>query len=173
MTKHILVGAALVVPFLAGGCGGSTPVAPSVPATAIEGRGAGIIQVGPSAVPTHSVAIVFPIDIRETGGGTATWNFMRVSYLRAGLELERAERGSDEIRAAGFADIAARADITVRVTTRTNVPNWDTAIITLGFSDKRDGRQFTTGVPFNTFSGVELTIVPQSVPGDFRIELVR
>jgi hypothetical protein len=175
MKKTLLAVAVLALPACGGGGGSSpTPVTtlPAAPAATLETTGNGLIEVHPSAVRTHSVAVIFPFRIRETAGGTATWNFVRVSYIRRGVEVERAERGADDIRAAGFADITARQDVTVRVTTRTNAPDWDTATITLGFSDKKDGRQFTTNVPFNSFSGVVPNLTPASLPaeGDVRIQ---
>ena len=38
--------------------------------------------------------------------------------------------------------------------------------ITLEFTDHKDGRQFTTTVPYGSFSGVETSPVPLGVPRD-------
>jgi hypothetical protein len=115
-------------------------------------------------VSSHTVAVVFPISIRETAGGTATWNFMRVSYLREGREIERAERTASEIAAAGASNVGARANLTYSVTLRSNSEDWDQVTLTLGFSDKKDGREFTTTVPFASFTGVILDFTPAVAP---------
>ena len=150
-----------------GGSSSPTPVTtlPPTPNATIETVGAGRIEVHPSAVSSHAVAVVFPISIRETAGGSANWNFMRVSYLLEGREIERAERTATEISATGASNIGPRASVTQNVTLRSNSNDWDDVTITLGFSDKKDGRQFTTNVPFNSFSGVILDFSPAVAPG--------
>ena len=149
-----------------GGSSSPTPIATPVPvpATTIVTAGDGAIVVHPSSDQRYSVAIEFPINVKETSGGTANWNFVRISYLKGGREEERYEIGANDIKSLGFSVIGARSARTYVVMTRANVTDWDTATITLGFSDLKDGRQFTTDVSFGTFSDVTLSLTPASVP---------
>ncbi len=84
--------------------------------------------------------------------------------FRKGTEIERYELGADVIDRAGFKRVAANSNKTYSVVFRTNQDAFDDIIMTLGFSDLKDGRQFTTQIPFNSFSGVDVSIVPLSIP---------
>ena len=83
------------------GCGDSgtttptttTTAPPPTPSAQIEVHGNGNIILHPSANPTFSLAVEFPLRIQETAGGTAIWNFFRVSYLLRGAEIERYDNG--------------------------------------------------------------------------------
>jgi hypothetical protein len=152
------------------GGGGSSPTAPTVAATpvpgaTIEGAGNGSLTIHPSASSGFAVAIEVPIRIRETGGGTANWNWARLSLFRNGVEIERKEIGADIIAGAGINQITARQDQNYRLTYRFNSSNFDIFTVTLGFSDLKDARQFTTQIPNTSFSGVNLSLTPLSRPG--------
>jgi hypothetical protein len=45
-----------------------------------------------------------------------------------------------------------------------NSDDFDLVTLTLGFSDKRDGRQFQVNVPGETFDGVNVSLEPLSRP---------
>jgi hypothetical protein len=152
-----------------GGGGSSSPQAPSTPAvtpaTTIEATGAGYLTVHPSAASGFAVAIEVPIRIRETGGGTADFNWARLSLFRNGVEIERKEIGSDTIRAAGFSRIAANQNQTYSLTYRFNSSDFDVFTVSLGFADLKDARQFTAQIPNTSFSGVNLSLTPLANPG--------
>jgi hypothetical protein len=151
-------------------CGGSTPTAPTpappppTPAATITGVGAGALVVHPSLDARFGVALETPIRITETTGGTADWNFARISIFLSGREIERNELGSDVIRAAGFSRIAANSNQVYSIVFRQNSSNFDRVDITLGFADLKDARQFTAAVPFGSFTGVNLSLTPMFVP---------
>jgi hypothetical protein len=149
-----------------GGGGGPTPVTtlPPVPAATVTATGEGALVLHPSLDTRFSFALETPLRIIETGGGTADWNFARISLFRKGLEIERYELGSDTIRSAGFSRINARSNQLIRVAFRQNSDNFDRVDITLGFGDIKDGRQFTVLVPFGSFSDVTVSPTPLSVP---------
>jgi hypothetical protein len=160
------------------GCGGDkvtnvTPptTLPPVHAAAISSVGAGLLVVHPSADPRWSFALETPIRITETGGGNADWNFARLSSLRKGKEIERNEIGADVIRAAGFSRVAANTNKVYAVYFHINHDDFDDLVMTLGFGDIKDGRQFTTDVAGSTFDGVDISIIPKSVPSNGTIRL--
>lgn len=174
MTIKRLPAAVAMVLAMAGlvacGGGGSSPTTPTVAATpapgvTIEGSGNGSLTIHPSASSGFAVAIEVPIRIRETGGGTANWNWARLSLYRNGVEIERKEIGSDVIAGAGINQITARQDQNYRLTYRFNSSNFDIFTVTLGFSDMKDARQFTTQIPNTSFSGVNLSLTPLDRPG--------
>ncbi len=140
------------------------PPPPPVPAAAIQVSGNGNIEVHPSAVAGYGAAIVFPVQIQETAGGTAIWNYLRVSYYRSGAEIERYEQGADPIQTAGYRDIGARATVTADVITRVNATDWDDIQIRLGFIDNRDARAFEQTLTLDSFEGVVLDLTPVLLP---------
>jgi hypothetical protein len=152
-------------------CGGGsasapTPVPTPAPSAAVTAVGAGNIVVHPSRVSTWAFALETPIRIRETGGGPAKWNYARVSIVRGGREIERAEIGSDILASPpDWTNIAPSSDGSYRLVFRLNSSTFDRIDITLGFSDVNSGRQFVADVPFGSFSGVDVSFVAMSVPG--------
>ena len=149
-----------------GGSGSPTPIpTPTpVPSATVTSTGEGFLVLHPSADSRFFFALETPIRVTETTGGTADWNFARISFFRNGRENERFELGADVIERAGFKRINPRSSQLVNVAFRNNDENFDRVDITLGFSDIRDGRQFTVDVPFSSFSGINLSLVPISVP---------
>jgi hypothetical protein len=158
---------ALAGTLIACGGGGSPArpdtVAPPVPAASISATGAGALVVHPSADRRFLVAVETPIRITETGGGTADWNFARMSLFLRGAEIERSEQGADVIRSAGFNRISGNSNAVYRVVFRFNADNFDRVDLTLGFGDIRDGRQFTVAVPFNSFTDVNTSFTPLGI----------
>lgn len=163
--------AALVLTLVLGACGGGSTGGPTpvptptpVPAASVTGTGEGALVLHPSLDTRFAFALETPLRIAETGGGTADWNFARISFFRNGAEIERFELGSDAIRAAGFSRMTARSSQLIKVAFRLNSDDFDRVDITLGFGDLKDGRQFTALVPFGSFNGVNLSLTPLSVP---------
>jgi hypothetical protein len=157
---------------LLAGCGDDGPTTtpttttapPPQPAAVIAVSGNGDIAIHPSADAAFGAAIEFPIHIQETGGGTAVWNFFRVSYFKAGVEVERNEKGADDIQAAGHRNIAARATVTAHVITRTNAFDWDDVELRFGFIDSKDGRAFEHVLERGDFDGVVIDLTPALLP---------
>jgi len=151
-----------------GGGGGSSPTpvpTPTpVPGATVTATGEGCLTIHPSLDTRFGFALETPLRIAETTGGTADWNFARISIFRNGAEIERYELGSDAIRAAGFGRINPRSNQLVSVAFRQNSDDFDRVDITLGFGDIRDGRLFTVAVPFSSFSDVCFSFTPISVP---------
>ena len=161
-------------------CGGSssgpsqpTPTPTPQPAATITAVGEGALVIHPSVDINLTFALETPIRITETAGGTADWNFARIAFFMAGVELERYELGSNDIRAAGFSRIAARSNQLYSVIFRFNSLNFDRVDITLGFGDIKDGRLFNVDVPFGSFSDVNISPTPLSVPGKGTVKLGR
>jgi hypothetical protein len=153
-------------------CGGSSPsnstpqpTPTPVPAVTITAIGEGVLTVHPSSDSRFGAALETPIRVTETTGGTASWNFARISFFLSGREIERNELGANDIATAGYSRISARSNTLYRVIFRTNSGDFDRVDITLGFSDLMDGRQFTVAVPFSSFSDVNVSFTPMSVPG--------
>ena len=136
------------------------PTPPPVPSAEIQVTASGTITIHPSTDRRFCCAIRFPIRIRETGGGSATWNFFRVAYFQRGRQLERYEIGSDDLRQAGFGDVEANSSRQINVTTRANATTFDAIQILLGFSDKKDGRARTVELSLAGFDGVRSSPVP-------------
>jgi hypothetical protein len=158
------------------GCGSSSPTTPITPVTqppaphaAVTATGVGLLVVHPSADSRFAVALETPIRIQETGGGTADWNFARISLLNHGAEIERGEIGADVIKAAGYSRITARSNAVYTLYFHFNSSNFDQVNITLGFGDVNYGAAFNADVPFNSFSGVDISIIPKFVPSN-RVE---
>ncbi len=151
------------------GCGGDgTPVvgpspAPTpAPSASITATGGGVLVVHPSINPAYSVALATPIRITETAGGSADWNFARMSLYLRGVEIERSEMGADALQAAGFGRIPQNSNQVYRTIFRFNADDFDRIDLTLGFTDLKDGRQFTAIVPFGSFTDVDLSFNPLS-----------
>jgi len=168
-TPFALVLSLIVTLAACGGGGGGSPTTPSTPpptpAAAIEANGDGLLVLHPSLTPSWSYKLYVPIKIRETSGGTATWNFARVSLWRNGAEVERGEIGSNILaQPPDWTSIAARQNTSYALVYGFNSNDFDRVTMVLGFSDKKDGRQFTSEVPWTSFSGVDISIVPMSRP---------
>jgi hypothetical protein len=146
-----------------------TPTPP--PPATITGTGAGALVLHPSLDGRFAFALETPIRIAETTGGTADWNFARISFLKGGKEIERFEVGSDVIRNAGFSRITANSNKVYSVIFRLNSDDFDRVDITLGFGDLKDARQFTVGV--SGFTDVTASLTPLSVPAEGTIRLGR
>jgi hypothetical protein len=164
----VLCAAALWMP-ACGGDSGSTPspqpTPTPVPGVTIVAAGNGALVLHPSADPAWAVSLYVPIRIQETGGGTATWNYARLSLWRDGVELERGEIGADIIASPpSWADIGARQDESYAMVFGFNTDEFDVITLTLGFSDKKDARQFEVDVPFETFTDVQISLEPLSRP---------
>ena len=164
----LAIASSLVLP----GCGGGGPTTPPpptpppVPAVVVTGTGEGALVLHPSNDPRFSFALETPLRIRETAGGTADWNFARISYFLGGREIERYELGSNDIRSAGVSRIGANSNQLIRVAFRNNSDDFDRVDIVLGFSDLKDARQFTVQVPFNSFSDVNISLTPLHRPAE-------
>jgi hypothetical protein len=153
--------------------GPSTPPPPPPPAAAsITATGDGAIVVHQSLDSRFGFSLETPIKLSETGGGTASWDFVRYQIYLAGKEVERYELGSSDIATAGFHLIGAKSSKTYTILYRQNADKFDRIDITLGFSDQKDGRQFTVAVPFSSFSDVTVSVTPMAVPprGTIRLD---
>jgi hypothetical protein len=134
---------------------------PPVPNAVITATGAGNLVLHPSLDPRFAIAMETPIRVTETAGGSADWGFARMSIFLSGREIERLELGSaDIVRVLGTNRINASSNTVYRVVFRFNSDDFDRVDITLGFSDVKDGRQFTVAVPFNSFPGVDINFTP-------------
>ena len=157
-----------------GGGGGGSPTTPSTPpptpAVAITATGEGNLVIHPSLDSRFSFALETPIRIAETSGGTADWNFARIQMFRNGQETERFELGADVIDRAGYKRISASSNQLYSVAFRFNSDDFDDLTMTLGFSDLKDGRQFTVNVVDN-WADVALSLTPLSVPGAGTVRL--
>jgi hypothetical protein len=164
------VAALAMVGMVACGGGGSSPTTPTaatpVPsAAAVTASGAGYVVIHPSKYSTWAYAVETSIRIRETGGGQAKWNYARVSLLRGGREIERAEIGADIIASPpDWSNITASQNTTYGLVYHLNSGTFDRIDVTLGFTDIHSGRQFTAEVPFSSFSGIDASVVAMSLP---------
>jgi hypothetical protein len=130
----------------------------------LTATGAGVLVLHPSLDARFFFALETPIRITETAGGQADWNFARISFFRKGTETERFEIGADVIERAGYKRITARSNQVYTVVFRNNDENFEDITITLGFSDLKDGRQFTLTVPLSTFTDVNISLTPMLAP---------
>ena len=142
-----------------------TTTLPPTPAASITASGAGVLVVHPSLDSRLAFALETPVRIAETTGGTADWNFARMQLFRKGSEIERYELGADIIDRAGFKRVVANSNKIYTIAFRMNHDDFDDILMTLGFSDLKDGRQFTAEVPLSSFAGVDGSPVPLSLPG--------
>lgn len=153
-------------------CGGSssspsTPTATPRPVAnaGVTASGVGYLVAHPSQYPTWGYALEAPIRITETGGGTAQWNYARLSVVRGDREIERSEIGADILSSApDWSNITPRQNSTYTLLFRLNSDAFDSIDITLGFTDVRSARQFTADLPFDSFSGVNISLTAASVP---------
>src|SRR5262245_45809049 len=100
----------IVVLALASACSGSAAApTPPAPAAAVQGLGEGSLILHPSADARFGIAIDFPVRVRETAGGSAGWNFARLSLILRGAEIERNELGHDALVAAGIQNVMANS----------------------------------------------------------------
>jgi hypothetical protein len=144
--------------------GSSSPPPPAAPGANITATGGGSLVVHPSINLIYLVALETPIRIMESAGGSADWNFARMSLFMNGVELERSEMGSDALQAAGFGRISGNSNQVYRTIFRFNADDFDRIDITLGFTDRKDGRTFTVVVPLESFPDVNLSFNPLALP---------
>ena len=169
-----ICGAMLFVGLLVG-CGsdnGSSPTRPTppppppTPAAVVEATGSGTVTIHPSLNRRFFFAWKFPLRIRETGGGTATWAFFRYSFFKNGRQVERYELTANDIRSAGHSDIAARSDQRISVTMRSNVraDGFDALQLLAGFADKKDGTVQEIEVLLSSFDDIRVDRTPALLP---------
>jgi hypothetical protein len=157
--KRLLVGVCL----FAAACGGNDAApTPAVPAANVSGIGEGSLVLHPSADTRFAAALETPVRVRENSGGSATWQFARMSILLNGVERERNELSRDQIVSAGFGSITANQSQVIRMIFRLNSTNFNAITITLGMVDNKDNRNFNVDVPFSSFSNVTQSSVPTS-----------
>jgi hypothetical protein len=147
------------------GCGGEGPPVggPDRLPASVTATGGGVLVIHPSINPVYLVAMEAPIRVTESGGGTASWDFARMSIFLEGREIERSEMSAGALQAAGFARIAANTNQVYRTIFRFNAEDFDRIDITLGFTDASDGRSFTIDVPLGSFDDVDLSFTPLSL----------
>ena len=172
--------AALVATLVFAACGDSPtrpppppPPPPPVPSATIQVTGNGNIIVHPSADPAFLAADEFEIRIEETAGGSAVWNFFRVTFFLNGVQIERSEQGADAINALGFRDIDARSNTEATVIIRRNAPRFDFAELLFGFIDKKDGSQFEQMLDVSSFDGVLFSPRPAVIPEGSTFAIVK
>jgi len=139
------------------------PTPPPPPAATVTATGSGAVVLHPSRDPRFTFALATPIRISETAGGAADWGFARIQFFNRGQEVERTELTANDIRAAGYGRITASSNQVYNVVFRFNSEDFDRIDITLGFSDVKDGRQFTVLVPGNSFTSIDLNFDPLSL----------
>lgn len=148
------------------------PPPPSTPpAASISATGAGAIVLHQSLDSRYGYALETPVKITESGGGSASWDFVRYQIYLSGKEIERYELGSNDISSAGYHLIAANSSKTYTILYRQNSEDFDRIDITLGFSDQKDARPFTVAVPFTSFPDVTFSVTPLAVPPKGTIRL--
>jgi len=153
-------------------CGGGSPSGPSTPtplaapSAVISALGNGNLVIAPSKYTTWAYALRAPIRVSEMSGGTAKWNYARIALFIGSREVERAEIGANDLAAGtpDYSNITARQDVPVALIFRLNSDTFDGIGLTLGFTDKKDGRVFTTTVPFNSFADVTVDTTPMANP---------
>ena len=164
-----------------GGGGGSTPTAPAAdPSAAMTTVGNGALVIHPAAAKASGEAarrdhhhgeaagwvLETPIRLRETGGGSCEWTAVRLSLISGNQETEQVEIGSEFILGLGYNRVTAHLDTTYRMYFGLHSKDFDSVAITLDFTDHKDGRQFTSTVPYETVAGVRESPEPLGVPHD-------
>ena len=146
----------------------SAPTPPPTPAAAIDVAADGTITLHPSSNRRFKYAFKFPVQIRETAGGTAIWNAFVVTYVgNDGGVIERFSIGADAIRQNGYRDIAARSVTGVEVTARFNQTDFGLVSeirVVLQFIDNKDGRLFEVRLDTSAFDGIEPSRTPALLP---------
>ena len=177
--RKTVFGVATVLLLFGCGDGGSNtptmstpPPPPPAPSAVVAVTGSGTITIHPSRNRTFLFAWKFPIRIRETAGGTATWAFFRYSFFRGDREVERYEWTASDISSAGYSDVAARSDQRFTVTMRSNAKaaEWDGLQLIAGFADKKTGALQEREISLGSFDGVEVDLTPALLPDGFTIE---
>lgn len=159
MKRLLLIGACLWVT----ACGGSDAApTPPVPAANVSVIGEGALVLHPSSDSRFLASLETPVRLRENAGGSAIWQFARMSILVNGVERERNELSRDQIVSAGFGSITANQNTVVRMLFRFNSTDFNGITMTLGIADNKDNRNFTVDVPFNTFTDVLVSNTPAS-----------
>jgi hypothetical protein len=155
---------------LLAGCGsdgtpvvGPSPVPSVAPGANITATGGGALVVHPSINPVYAVALETPIRIMESAGGSADWNYARMTLFLGGVQIERSEMGANALQAAGFGRITQNTNRVYATVFRFNSEDFDRIDLELGFTDARDGRTFAVVVPFNSFTDVNLSFNPMSL----------
>jgi hypothetical protein len=180
VVRGVPLTAAIVLVGLLAGCGGGgdgePPVdrvvaPPVIPAATLTSAGAGALVLHPSIDSRFELALETPVRITETTGGTADWNFARMQMFRGGREIERFEIGADTINNAGYKRITANQNRTYTIYFRTNQDDFDDIVMTLGFADLKDARQFTTTINLGSFTDVTLSFEPARVPDHMIVRL--
>ena len=142
------------------------PPPPPMPAASIQATGNGAITFHPSTDRRYCCALKHPVQFSETAGGTATWNTARLVFVgEAGETVEAYEVGAAPIRAMGLTNIAARTTYNAVILARTNLPKKAAyVLLTLTFTDKKDGRRFDVDVDTRSFDDVVFDPVPAFLP---------
>jgi hypothetical protein len=160
--RQLLAVCALVAFAACGGDGNGPPTAlPITPTVSITATGNGLLVIHPSLDAVWCCKLYTPITVQETAGGTASWNFARFSVWLNGVEIERGEIGADILaQPPDWTSIEARQDEDYALVFGINSTDFDDLTLTLGFSDRKDGRQFMEDIPFTSFDGVDLSVIP-------------
>ena len=79
---------------------------------------------------------------------------------------------ANDIRSAGYSDIAARSDQTIEITARSNVRagGFDDIQLLTEFADKKDGTVQQSNISLSSFDGVRVSLTPALLPDGFTIE---
>jgi hypothetical protein len=180
MKKSLLVVAVMAAVTGLVACGGgssptqppATPAPTPTPSAAVTVSGSGKLVIHPSKYSTWLYAIEVPVRIRETGGGKAKWNYARLSLLRRGSEIERAEIGADVLTAPpDVSNILPSSDMNIKLYFRLNSVDFDDIHLALSFTDVYSLHESIVDVPFSSFTGVDSSPVAESrpVPGVVRL----
>jgi len=130
----------------------------------VTASGNGAIVIHPSIDPTWFYGLEMPIRVQETAGGTADWNYARLSLIKDGVEVERAEIGSDILSAGGAGRVTPRSTNEWVLGFRVNSDDWNDARLELGLADVNHGTAITAEVSFGTFTDVTISPTPLFVP---------
>ncbi|HUG55280.1 MAG TPA: hypothetical protein VMR21_16860 [Vicinamibacteria bacterium] len=136
LASPLLLAAALAA------CGDDGPTLPSQPSgpsqATITVTQSSQGQVCPSPSGTANVRLRLPVRITESAGLGANINFIRLSLLRGGAEVERREVTSTAITGGlGTNRIAAGGTVTATVSIDFNTTDFDSFRIEFNFTDDR------------------------------------